>query len=291
MSFNRVLCRRVCAGYCVTGALVLFFSSHFANILAQEASSTTTTPAATSQPVTELTADSSPGPLNPTADSNLHSTPDLRKEVSAEPRRFQYGLQITVRGVYDDNINISQTNRVSDYYFTIEPVLTLGAGDINGREDNYIRFDYAPSLFLFADHSEDDALQQLFNLEGQHRFSRLTLSLGEEIAILDGTDLRSLSDASSPGSHANLDVSGRTKFQTYNTRLNASYDLSGKTFLSTGFNSLVTEYNSSSLFSSANIAGNVFLNYRYSDKVVVGVGGTGDPVGVRVQRVSQSRAG
>ena len=275
MSFNRVLCRRVCAGYCVTGALVLFFSSHFANILAQEASSTTTTPAATSQPVTELTADSSPGPLNPTADSNLHSTPDLRKEVSAEPRRFQYGLQITVRGVYDDNINISQTNRVSDYYFTIEPVLTLGAGDINGREDNYIRFDYAPSLFLFADHSEDDALQQLFNLEGQHRFSRLTLSLGEEIAILDGTDLRSLSDASSPGSHANLDVSGRTKFQTYNTRLNASYDLSGKTFLSTGFNSLVTEYNSSSLFSSANIAGNVFLNYRYSDKVVVGVGGTG----------------
>src|SRR5204863_1695964 len=204
-----------------------------------------------------------------------HRAVVLENEVSSEPRRFHYGFQVTARGVYDDNINISQTNRVSDYYFAIEPILTLGLGDITGHEDNYIRFDYAPSLFLFADHSENDAVQQLIHLEGQHHFSRSTVTLAEEIAILDGTDLRSISDQTAPGSHANLDVSGRTKFQTYNTRLNASYDLSGKTFLSTGFNSLVTEYNSSSLFSSANIAGNVFLNYRYSDKVVVGVGGTG----------------
>src|SRR5204863_5296440 len=140
----------------------------------QEASSTTTTPAATSQSVTELTTDSSPGPLNPTADSNLHSTPDLRNEVSAEPRRFQYGLQITVRGVYDDNINISQTNRVSDYYFAIEPTLTLGVGDINGHQDSFLRFDYFPGLFLFLDHSENDALQHVISLQGQHQFSRLT---------------------------------------------------------------------------------------------------------------------
>jgi hypothetical protein len=57
--------------------------------------------------------------------------------------------------------------------------------------------------------------------------------------------------------------------------MNTSYDLSGKTFLSTGFSSLVTEYDSSSLFSSANFSENLFLNYRYSDKLVVGVGGTG----------------
>jgi hypothetical protein len=57
--------------------------------------------------------------------------------------------------------------------------------------------------------------------------------------------------------------------------LNASYDLSGKTFLSSGFDSLVTDYNSSGLFSSGDIAGNLFLNYRYSDKVIFGLGGTG----------------
>src|SRR5205085_10879444 len=205
---------------------------------------------------------------------NLHTTTDFGNEVSAEPRRFQYGLQVTMRGVYDDNINISQANRVSDYYFTIEPVLTLGLGDITGHDDNYIRLDYAPSLFLFADHSEDDAVQQLIHLQGQHHFSRLTVTLAEEIAILDGTDLRGIADQTAPGSQANLDVSGRTKFETYTTRMNASYDLSGKTFLSTGFDSLVTDYNSSSLFSSANVSENLFINYRYSDKVVVGMGGT-----------------
>src|SRR6266542_3597847 len=39
---------------------------------------------------------------------------------SGESRRFHYHLQLTVRGVWDDNIFISHTNRVSDYYFAIE---------------------------------------------------------------------------------------------------------------------------------------------------------------------------
>jgi hypothetical protein len=276
MSFNRSLRCRICLANCCAGVIALFLSSVAANVFAQETVDTTAPPATSgsiSQPVVE-TISSSPT-LNPAADSNLRSTTDFRNEVTAEPRRFQYRLQVTMRGVYDDNINISQTAKVSDYYFTIEPVLTLGLGDIDGHEDNYIRFDYAPSLFLFVDHSEDDAVQQLIHLEGQHQFSRLTVTLGEEIAILDGTDLRSIADASAPGSHANLDVSGRTKFETYNTRMNASYDLSGKTFLSTGFDSLITDYNSSSLFSSADVSENVFINYRYSDKVVLGIGGTG----------------
>ncbi len=275
MSLNRVLHRVLLARRCA-GAIAVFFSSLAVNVLAQEPIGTTA-PVGTSglsSPSGVEMASSSPT-LNPARDSNLHSTSDVRNEVSSEPRRFQYGLQVTMRGVYDDNINVSQTARVSDYYFTIEPVLTLGAGDISGHEDNYIRLDYAPSLFLFADHSENDAVQQLIHLEGQHHFSRLTVTLAEEIAILDGTDLRSIADASAPGSHANLDVSGRTKFETYNTRMNASYDLSGKTFLSTGFDSLVTDYNSSSLFSSANVSENVFINYRYSEKVVLGIGGTG----------------
>jgi len=275
MSLNRVLHYRFRLACCCAGAIAVFFLLA-ANVLAQEVIGATD-PAATSAPSPQSgveMASSSPT-LNPAVDSNLNPTTDLRNEVTAEPRRFQYGVKVTMRGVYDDNINLSQTARVSDYYFTIEPVLTLGLGDILGHEDNYIRLDYAPSLFLFADHSENDAVQHLIHLGGQHRFARLTLTLGEEIAILDGTDLQTLSDANSPGSHPNLDVSGRTRFQTYNTRIGASYDLTGKTFLSSGVDSLVTEYNSANLFSSQMFSGNLFVNYRYSEKIVIGVGGTG----------------
>src|SRR5207237_1388619 len=129
--------------------------------LSRAAVGTAATSAPSSAPVDEMSAESSVPILTPAADSNLYSSNDLRNEVSAEPRRFQYGFKVTVRGVYDDNINISQTNRVSDYYFSIEPVLTLGLGDITGAGDNYIRLDYSPALFLFADHSEDDAVQHL----------------------------------------------------------------------------------------------------------------------------------
>jgi len=118
-------------------------------------------------------------------------------------------------------------------------------------------------------------VQQLIHLEGQHRFSKLTVKFGEEIAILDGTDLRTLGDLSSPGGQANLDVSARTRFQTYNTRIEASYDLSGKTFLSSEVDSSITAYDSSNLFSSEVVSGNLFMNYRYSDKLAVGIGGTG----------------
>ena len=36
---------------------------------------------------------------------------------SGEPRRFHYSLQLTVRGVWDDNIFISHTDQKSDYFF------------------------------------------------------------------------------------------------------------------------------------------------------------------------------
>src|SRR5438270_13841239 len=130
---------------CSTAAAILSFSL-VANLPAQEPMETAS-PLGSSALATTVTGTENTATPEPAADSNLHSTVDLRNEVSADPRRFHYGLDITFRGVYDDNINISQTDRVSDFYFTIEPTLTLGFGDIIGREENFLRLDYAPSLF------------------------------------------------------------------------------------------------------------------------------------------------
>jgi Putative beta-barrel porin 2 len=193
-------------------------------------------------------------------------------EYSSQPRRFHYHVQLGVRGVYDDNINLSQHDLASDFYFAIEPSLTLGLGDFEDKDENYLRLDYSPVLLLFTKHSEDDALQHLIRLEGHHRFRRLDLTLAQEIEILDGTDLSTISDLNAPGSHANVDVSGRTRVNIYNTQLNASYAITGKTSLSAGINSNITDY--ADLISSEVISGNLFINYQYSDKIVVGVGGT-----------------
>src|SRR5262249_49358405 len=59
--------------------------------------------------------------------------------VSSEARRFYWGFMFTVRGVWDDNIYLSNTNKTADYFFALEPTLTLGFGDIQGKSRSYLR--------------------------------------------------------------------------------------------------------------------------------------------------------
>ncbi|HMJ05771.1 MAG TPA: outer membrane beta-barrel protein [Chthoniobacterales bacterium] len=195
-------------------------------------------------------------------------------EVSAVPKRFQYAFRLNLRGVYDDNIFITNENRVDDYYFAIEPGVTIGYGDIVGRDQNYIRLDYAPSIFLFVDHSDSDAVQHLIRLEGAYRFGRLTLGLSQDVHLLDGTNLGALGSGvgnSAPG--INLDAGGDTSVNIFNTNATFSYDLTGKTFLSGGLHVTASDYDG--LIDSSSFSGNFFVNYTYSPKLVIGVGGTG----------------
>jgi hypothetical protein len=262
----------ITSGRLACGLMISFLAIAKAQDAVQPAEAATSP--ALNQPISSPVAPAPAVEINPADESNIQPVDGAGEAGYApQPRRFHYDLHLTIRGVYDDNINVSHTDPVSDFYFAIEPSVSLGIGDIVGRQENYIQFDYAPSLFLFADHSENDALQHLIRLEGHYRFSRLDLTLSQDVQILDGTDLGTLTDASAPGSHVNLDVSGRTRVNIYTTQLNANYELAGKTSLSAGVNNTITDY--SSLISSQVISGNLFINYRYSEKIVVGLGGTG----------------
>jgi len=232
-------------------------------------------------PVTGSTTNypaSAPVPAAPeqtavTTEPNLQPAETISSQAySPQPRRFQYGLLFRLRGVYDDNINISQFNPISDYYFAIEPTVTLGLGDVFQKEENYIRLDYTPSVFLFLDHSQDDAVQHLIRLEGHHRFRRLDLALAQDIQILDSADLVGRTDTTITGNFANLDVSTRTHVNIFVTRLNAAYEITGKTSLSSTIESTISDYQD--FISSQVISGNLFVNYAYSEKITVGLGGT-----------------
>jgi hypothetical protein len=222
------------------------------------------TDAAPSQPASPLAGLGSP---NLTLGGETVSSSETQ---AGEPRRFHYSLRLNIRGVYDDNIFLSHTNRVSDYYFAIEPMLTVGFGDIEGRNENFLRLDYMPSVILFVDHSGDDAVEHLILLEGQYRFSRLTLNLSQEVAILDGANLNSTLDTT--GLLANLDVSARTRLNLFVTRLRANYELTGKLFLTGEFDASIYDYHD--FISSQIISGGLYINYIVTPKLTVGVGGT-----------------
>src|SRR5215471_37210 len=189
---------------------------------------------------------------------------------SSEPRRFHYGFLFTVRGVWDDNIFLSHTNKTSDYYFAIEPQLTLGFGDMEGRSRSYLRLDYMPSGLLFVNHSDEDAFNQLIHLEGGYTSGRLRLSLAQDVVLLQSANLNSFIDTT--GLWANTDASAPTRVNIFNTHLTAAYDLTGKLFLQGEFDSYIYFYPNN--ISDYTVSGGLYLYYNWLPKVSVGVGGT-----------------
>src|SRR5215470_3316146 len=190
--------------------------------------------------------------------------------TSSEPRRFYYGLLFTVRGVWDDNIFLTHTNKTSDYYFALEPQLTLGFGDIQGRSRSYLRLDYMPSGILFVDHSDEDAFNQLIHLEGGYSTGRLRLSLAQDVALLQSANINSFIDTT--GLWANTDANAPTRMNIFYTRASAEYDLTGKVFLRGEFDSYTYFYPFN--ISDYTVSGGLYLYYRWLPKVSVGVGGT-----------------
>ena len=240
-------------------------------------------------PSSEQAFPSSPEPLSPSTNYTTAQTTVIPPPVAAgpyggsknvfpagettssgEPRRFHYELRLTVRGVWDDNIFISHTNKVSDYYFAIEPQITIGVGDMEGRNKSYLRLDYMPSAILFVDHSDQDAFNQLIHLEGGYNSGRLTLTLSEDIALLESANLNSFFDTT--GLWANTDASAPTRMNIFYTRLRASYELTGKISLQGEFDS--PSYAYPSHISDYTISGGLYLYYNWLPKVSVGIGGT-----------------
>jgi hypothetical protein len=217
-------------------------------------------------------------PLSPQEIQILQSGSPLSSEAAAAapsgtltqtPRRFQYTLSLSERTVYDDNIFISHFNRKSDAYFSIEPALSVGFG--TGEDINSVSFAYHPSFSFFIKNSNEDAVQHVIGLQAGHNFGRLSLLASQSIQILDGSDLTTLADQT--GHNANIDVGGRTQHNIYTTNLNGSYDLTGKLFLTSSGSLAIDDYAGPQI-DSQNLSGNLFLNYQYRQKLVVGLGGT-----------------
>lgn len=191
----------------------------------------------------------------------------IAAEQPATPRRIHYRVGLSVREAYDDNINLTNTNREDDFYTTVEPTVTLGFGN---SDENFLELSYSPSAYFFVKHTENNALQHLIALTGQYRFPILTLNLTQNIQILDGAPLSNPTGVGSGFSRNSLDFSGRTAENIYTTTLNANYSLTGKTFLTGGLNYSVTAYET--LLSSSIVTANLYFNYTYSPKLAIGVG-------------------
>lgn len=198
-------------------------------------------------------------------------TQDARA-VSPDVRRLHYQLKLDIRSAYDDNIGLSQNNKIGGFYVRIDPAIIISFGDVGSSSANFLRFGYEPDIVFFFDHSEFDAFQNVVHLEGQSNFGRLTLGLSEEAQFLNGTDVNQSTSTGGFVNGVNLDVRGQPNVNFFNTQATGSYDFTGKTSLSGNVQWSVSDY--SDFLSSQTVTGNLFVNYAYGPKLNVGVGGS-----------------
>lgn len=202
------------------------------------------------------------------------SPPPITEEgraVSPDVRRLHYHFKLDIRTAYDDNILLSEQQKIGDFNVRIDPGIAISFGD-ESSEANVLHFEYNPDIVFFFDHSEFDTLQHVLHLDGQSNLGRLKLGLSEDAQFLSGTDVNQATNSGTFVNAVNLDVRGRPDVNTFNTQLTAAYDLSGKTSLSGAFQWSITDY--SQFISSQRISGTVYVNYAYGPKLTIGAGGS-----------------
>jgi len=193
-------------------------------------------------------------------------------ELSPSPRRFHYSLSFDFRAAYDDNVTLSPINPIEDFYGRIEANINFGFGDFEARQENFLFFSYTPSYYFYNDNSNFNAFEHLARLDALYRFSRLTLSAIQDLQSVQSFHLENSGSTSTIINGANIDVGGRQRLTTYVSRVNAAYDLSGKTSLSAGLDYTLTGYGN--LINSDTLGVSLGLDYHLSPKVTLGIAGS-----------------
>ena len=158
----------------------------------------------------------------------------------------------------------------SDYYFAIEPQLTLGVGDIKGRSRSYLRLDYMPSAYSVCQSLGRGRIQSTDS--PRRRIQHWPVKANPDARRGASRIGKSQQLHRHDGLWANLDASAPTRINIFNTRLRAEYDLTGKLFLHGEFDSYTYFYPNN--ISDYTVSGGLYLYYRWLPKVSVGIGGT-----------------
>ncbi|HEY5706867.1 MAG TPA: outer membrane beta-barrel protein [Terrimicrobiaceae bacterium] len=139
--------------------------------------------------------------------------PDSRLQGGPERRLWRINPQPFARLTYDDNIFISNTNRIADLIWTAGLTVSFELGDFHDLKDNYLIAEWSGAGLLYTDNPSQNAFNQSANLVGSYHWQRLTAEIESRYQYLTGPD-RQIGNVASR--------------QLIVNALHLKYDLSGK---------------------------------------------------------------
>ena len=150
-----------------------------------------------------------------------------------EPRRKLWRvIPIFSTGVlYDDNIFLTNTNRIADFIWTISGGLAFEMGDFRSETENYLTALWVGTPVFYTENPEENSFNQKATLAVQYRWSKLVGKFESNFSIERA---------------GNREVNTITTNQTFSNRVRFTYDYSEKTSFDLQFSQLFTSVDSPS---------------------------------------------
>jgi hypothetical protein len=122
--------------------------------------------------------------------------------------------------VYDDNIFLTNTDRVADVIWTISFGLALELGDFRSDSENYLTAQWIGAPTFYTDNSNENSFNQAASLLAQYRWTKLVGQLQSDFRI---------------AREGSREVNAITTTRSFSNTLRFKYDYSGKTSLDLQF--------------------------------------------------------
>lgn len=167
--------------------------------------------AAPMQPSTDAIADSELGNEEGTA---APAVEEGKGVAEATDKLWRIRPRLTTSMVYDDNIFISNTNRVADVIWAVTAGAAFELGDFRNLRENFLIAEWYGTGFFYTNNPAQNAFNQSAALLGQYRWEKLTGQLSSRYQYLTGPDRQ-------VGSFATRHI--------FNNALRFNYDYSDKT--------------------------------------------------------------
>ena len=256
---------RKCIG---CGLLLVVGILGFSSLLFADSSLSTEVPPPIPTPAPPSASPNTPAPALPAADTGAN-TPTATSAPASAPAsassssdhlwisgRLPFRISASLGEVYDDNIFI-QRNKTSDFITQLGARAEIKFGDPEVVDGNYLDGYYAPSGSLYANHSDEDFLNQDVGLLYQHRFTRLVLSLEQSYAKTTETS---------------ISIGNLVRSDVYTTNAKADYAYSDKLDITSSISQVFTSYNTSFFTSSREWINDEYFLYKLDSKLSIGIG-------------------
>jgi hypothetical protein len=160
--------------------------------------------------------------------------------------------------LYDNNIDLSGTNKIDDVIVHLTPGITLHAGDTANRQERYLLVDYsADPTFFIQEGGHRNAVDHRGNLSLLWPVSRLTLGLSQDYVAI---------------TEPSVDVHRRIQQTTYNTRLTSRYQVSDKSAIEVNGRYVNRDYNDPSFVKSQEFSNDDWFDYQVTPKLSTALG-------------------